>query len=260
MSEGLTEGSDAKRVVVLGASSGLGRSIAMHAGRSGHHVALLARREKELAEACAEAGPSAVAIRCDAIDEPSVGAAIDEAADRLGGIDGLIYATGTGTVRRIEDTDAALWRRAFETNAMGAALATSAALPHLQAQGGVAAYLSSVSASLTPPWPGLASYAVSKAALDKMVEAWRIEHPSVGFTSIVVGDCGGGEGAEQSQFTANWDGELMTQLAPIWLERKYLTGSLMDVGELLKVVDLILDLGASASIPKIAVTPRPPAS
>ncbi len=93
-----------------------------------------------------------------------------------------MYATGIGPLARIEDLDASTWRRAFDTNAVGAALVTAAALPHLQASHGAAAYLSSVSASLTPPWPGLAAYLVSKAALDKMVEAWRTEHPEVGFT------------------------------------------------------------------------------
>ncbi len=82
---------------------------------------------------------------------------------------------------------------------------TSAAIPHLTASGGTAAYLSSVSASLTPPWPGLGAYAVSKAALDKLVEAWRAEHPSVGFTRVVVGDCAGGEGDSQTEFPMQWD-------------------------------------------------------
>ncbi len=81
------------------------------------------------------------------------------------------------------------WRRVFDTNVIGAAIVTSAAIEHLTASGGTAAYLSSVSASLTPPWPGLGAYAVSKAALDKLVEAWRAEHPTVGFTRVVVGDC-----------------------------------------------------------------------
>ena len=70
----------------------------------------------------------------------------------------------------------------FDTNVMGAALVTAAAVPHLSASGGTAVYLSSVSASLTPPWPGLGAYGVSKAALDKLVEAWRVEHPDIGFT------------------------------------------------------------------------------
>ena len=47
-----------------------------------------------------------------------------------------------------------------------------------QVTNGIAVYLSSVSASMTPPWPGLGAYAVSKAALDKLVEAWRMR----GFT------------------------------------------------------------------------------
>ena len=82
----------------------------------------------------------------------------------------------------------------FDTNVIGASIVTSAAIGELTASGGTAAYLSSVSASLTPPWPGLGAYAVSKAALDKLVEAWRAEYPHVGFTRVVVGDCGGGEG------------------------------------------------------------------
>ena len=82
----------------------------------------------------------------------------------------------------------------FDTNVIGAAQITTAALPHLTATKGTAMYLSSVSVSLTPPWPGLGAYVVSKAALDKLVEAWRVEEPSVNFTRCIVGHCGGGAG------------------------------------------------------------------
>ena len=102
-----------------------------------------------------------------------------------------MYAPGIGPLARLADTDADTWRRVFDTNVTGAAIVTSAAIDELTKSGGTAAYLSSVSASLTPPWPGLGAYAVSKAALDKLVEAWRAEHPHVGFTRVVVGDCGG---------------------------------------------------------------------
>ena len=54
---------------------------------------------------------------------------------------------------------------AFDTNVVGAALVTAAALPHLAASNGVAVYLSSVSASLTPPWPGLGAYTVGATPL-----------------------------------------------------------------------------------------------
>ena len=174
------------KTVVVGASSGLGRCLGVELARRGATVALLARRHDRLVEAAEEAGNGAVAIRCDVTDEASCRDAIAEAADALGGIDGLVYATGIGPLARLGDLDAETWRRAFDTNVTGAALITAAALPHLTESHGVAAYLSSVSASLTPPWPGLGAYAVSKAALDKLVDAWRAEHPDLGFTRIVV--------------------------------------------------------------------------
>jgi NAD(P)-dependent dehydrogenase (short-subunit alcohol dehydrogenase family) len=113
-----------------------------------------------------------------------------------------------------------------------------------------------VSATQTPPWPGLGAYAVSKAALEKLVEAWRIEHPQVGFTRVIVGDCAGGEGDSTTQFTAGWDSDLAAELLPLWLERNYLSGTLLDVEELVHAVHTALHCGADASIPTIAVVPR----
>ena len=170
------------RAVVVGASSGLGRCIAIGLGKRGARVALLARRRDRLVDAAKEAGPGAVPIVCDVTEPSSCRDAVEAAARELGGIDALVYATGIGPLRRLVDLDADTWRRTFETNVTGAALVTAAAIPHLTASGGAAAYLTSISASFTPPWPGLGAYAVTKAALEKLVEAWRVEHPAVGFT------------------------------------------------------------------------------
>src|SRR4051794_6325652 len=146
------------KIVVVGASSGLGRCIAVGLGQRGEQLALLARRHDRLVEAAAEAGDGTLAIACDVTDESSCDAAIAEAADRLGGIDALVYTPAVGPLARLVDVDAATWRRAFDTNVIGAALVTAAAVPHLTESGGVAAYLSSISASQTPPWPGLGAY------------------------------------------------------------------------------------------------------
>jgi NAD(P)-dependent dehydrogenase (short-subunit alcohol dehydrogenase family) len=244
------------RTVVVGASSGLGRCIAIDRGQRGDKVALLARREDHLVGAAAEAGRDAIAVRCDVTVESSCRGAIEEAATRMGGIDALVYATGVGTLRHLADIDAELWRWTFDTNVIGAARVTAAAIPYLEASSGVATYLSSVQSSQTPPWPGLGSYAVSKAALDKLVEAWRGEHPKVGFTRLVVGECAGGEGEAQSQFSTGWDRELASEVAPTWIARSYMTGLLMEVDELLRVTDTVLRLGATASIPSVTVMPR----
>ncbi len=245
------------RAVVVGASSGLGRCIGIGLVARGAHVALLARRRDLLDDAACEAGSGTLAIECDVTDAASCASAIAEAASGLGGIDALVYAPGIGPLARLVDTDAATWRSVFDTNVTGAALLTRAAVPHLDASGGVAAYLSSVSASLTPPWPGLGAYAVSKAALDKLVEAWRGEHPTIGFTRVVVGDCAGGEGPSQTEFAKQWDAELATELLQVWMNRGYLSGSLIDVEHLVSVVDSVLRVGASLSIPSVTLAPRP---
>ena len=245
------------RTVVVGASSGLGRCIAVGLGRRGAQVALLARRLDRLEEAAKEAGPDAVVVACDVSDADSCQAAIDQAAAELGGIDGLVYATGVGPLRRLVDTDIDLWRHVLDTNVTGAAVITAAALPHLTASHGAAAYLSSVAASMTGPWPGLGAYAVSKAALDKLVEAWRVECPTVGFTRVVVGDCPGGEGPGMTEFANGWDPDLAAEVGQIWVSKGYIAGSLMDVEELVNAVDRVLNCGGSASVASVTVIPRP---
>jgi NAD(P)-dependent dehydrogenase (short-subunit alcohol dehydrogenase family) len=244
------------RVVVVGASSGLGRCIGVGLGQRGHQVALLARRKDRLDEAAAEAGNGAVAIECDATDDTSAASAIAEAAASLGGIDGLVYTPAIGPLVRMEDMDAAQWRQVFDINVIGATLITTAALPHLRAANGTAAYLSSVSASNTPPWPGLGAYAVSKAALEKLVDAWRTEHPDVGFTRLVVGECAGGEGPGLTEFANGWDMDLGAEMVGTWMARGYMTGQLMPVERLVHVVDLVLQAGGADSIPSITVAPR----
>jgi NAD(P)-dependent dehydrogenase (short-subunit alcohol dehydrogenase family) len=244
------------RTVVVGASSGLGRAIGIGLAQRGARVALLARRRDRLEAAAAEAGEGAVPVPCDVTDEASCRAAIEAAADGLGGIDALVYAPAIGPLARLIDVDAETWRRTFDTNVIGAARITAAAVPHLTETRGNAVFLSSVSASLTAPWPGLGAYVVSKAALDKLVEAWRVEHPDVGFTRLVVGDCAGGEGDSRTEFNASWDMELAAELVTDWINQGLISGTFIDVEELIAAVDGVLRSGSSLTMPSVFVTPR----
>lgn len=219
-------------------------------------MALLARRRGRLDDAAKEAGEGTLAIECDVTDADSCRSSIDEAAAGLGGIDALVYTPGIGPLAKLVDTDADTWRRVFDTNVTGAALVTAAAVPHLTTSGGAAAYLSSVSASATAPWPGLGAYAVSKAALDKLIDAWRVEHPDVGFTRVVVGDCAGGEGDAMTGFPNDWDLELMAEVHPIWAARNHLSGTVMDVERLVNMVHAVFEHGATISVPSVTVAPR----
>jgi NAD(P)-dependent dehydrogenase (short-subunit alcohol dehydrogenase family) len=244
------------RVVVVGASSGLGRCIGVGLGQRGARVALMARRAERLEVAADEAGPGTLAIECDVTDEGSCRAAIERAAAELGGIDAVVYTPGIGPLAMVADTDQATWRRVFDTNVIGAALVTAAAIPHLEASRGKAIFLSSVSASTTPPWPGLGSYAVSKAALDKLVEAWRGEHPSVNFVRLVVGECGGGEGEGRTEFSAGWDMAVAAEVVPIWLARGYMTGAMVDIADVISITATIVEGGPTMANHTVFVAAR----
>ncbi len=184
-------------------------------------MALLARRRPRIEAAAKEAGSTTVAIECDVTDEESCRAAINDAADALGGIDALIYTPAIGPLVRMVDTDAETWRRVFDTNVIGAALATAAARK--------AVYLSSDAGPFGPPWPGLGAYGVSKAALEQLVDAWRAEYPDIGFTCLIVGECGGGEGDAATGMNVGWDMDLAMKAVPLCCSRGCLPGKLMPV-------------------------------
>ncbi len=239
------------RTVVVGASSGLGRCVGVGLAQRGDRVALLARRRDRLEGAARDAGHDAIAIECDVTQQDSCFSAIGEAANALGGIDNLVYTAGISPLARLVDTDAETWRRVFDTNVIGAALTTAAAVPHLTDSGGRAVYFSSPAGGFGPPWPGLGAYGVSKAALDRLVEAWRAEHPNIGFTCLIAGECTGGEGDAQTGMSGDWDPELAMAAHPMWSARGCMPGKLMPVEDLVNVVHTILSADAATSMPVV---------
>lgn len=249
-------GEQSPNVVVVGASSGLGRCVGVGLAARGSHVALLARRKDRLAAAAHEAGDHAVAIECDVTVESSCREAIDAAAATLGSIDALVYTPAIGHLSPIEGISTETWRSVFATNVTGASLVTTAALPHLRASRGVAAYLSSVAGSESTPWVGLGSYCVSKAALEKLVDAWRVEHPDIGFTRVIVGECAGGQGDSATGFADAWDGDLFASLLDTWAARGHMTGALLDVENLVTVVDQVTHMDATACVRSVTIAPR----
>jgi NAD(P)-dependent dehydrogenase (short-subunit alcohol dehydrogenase family) len=244
------------RVAVVGASSGLGRCIGTGLAQRGAHVALLARRYDRLAVAAKEAGNGAVAVACDVTIAANCQKAMSEVVGELGGLDALVYTSGVGVLAPLREVTAEQWEQLFATNVTGASLVTAAAAPHLAAAAGSAVYLSSLSASYTTPWPMLGSYAVTKAALDKLVEAWRIEYPEIGFTRLAVGDSLGGTGDAQTEFNKSWDPKALETAIRYWMDNKYMLGGLVDAEHLVHVVNAVIRCGNSSFIPYLTLAPR----
>lgn len=244
------------RVAVVGASAGLGRCIGTGLAHRGARVALLARRYDRLVDAARDAGNGAVAVACDVTVTDSCRQAMSEVVGALGGLDALVYTTGMGVLAPLREVTAEQWAQLFATNVTGASLVTAAAAPYLAAAAGSAVYLSSLSASYTTPWPLLGSYAVTKGALDKLVEAWRIEHPEIGFTRLAVGDSLGGAGDAQTEFNKSWDPDALEAAIKVWMENKYMLGGLVDADHLTEVVHSVIRCGNSSFIPSLTLAPR----
>jgi NAD(P)-dependent dehydrogenase (short-subunit alcohol dehydrogenase family) len=253
----MTSGSS-KRVVVVGASTGLGRCIATGLSHRGSSVSLLARRLDKLEQAAAEAHDSAHVFVCDAVDEASAKVAIDAAASAMGGIDTVIYAPAVGPLTRLADATPAQWMDTFATNVVGANNITQAALPHLTGSAGNMIYMSTTGASYTGPWQGMGLYQITKAALNRLADHWRVEQPGLNFTLVTIGECPGGQGDRQTQFNADWDSELVGQVAADWFARQYLSGAFIDVEHLVDQFHSLVTMGQSLQVPSMVIIPRPP--
>jgi NAD(P)-dependent dehydrogenase (short-subunit alcohol dehydrogenase family) len=201
------------RVLVVGASSGIGREVALQAAAAGARVVLAARRADKLAEAAAEAGDRAAVAVCDVRDGDQCDGVVRDAVAQLGGLDIVVYATAIDPLIRLVDTDADRWRAVFETNVFGASLVTRAALAPLTESRGRMVYISAT--SVGRPLPGMGAYETSKAALDEMVRAWRGEHPEIGFCNVAVGNTLG------TEVYQSWDPQLLGELSSVWEARGY---------------------------------------
>jgi NAD(P)-dependent dehydrogenase (short-subunit alcohol dehydrogenase family) len=202
-----------ERILVVGASSGIGRSVALQAAEAGASVVVAARRVEQL-ESIAAAGSRLTARPCDVRQAESCDQVVRGAVADLGGLDVLVYAAATVPLVKIEDTDAEVWQAVFETNVVGASLVCRAALPHLAATDGRAVIISA--SSVGRPLPGMGAYEVSKAALDELVRAWRSEHPEIGFSTVAVGPTLG------TDVFGAWEPGLAGEMSRIWHERGYL--------------------------------------
>jgi NAD(P)-dependent dehydrogenase (short-subunit alcohol dehydrogenase family) len=196
------------RLLVVGASSGIGRALARLAGREGIDVVAAARRADRLDELPVET------VVCDVRRADDCATVVAAAASRLGGLDAVVYAAGVSPLVAVADADADVWHDVLHTNVVGAALVVRAALPHLIASSGRAVFLSSD--SVPRPYPGLVAYAASKAALNTLVAGWRVECPEVSFTRVAVGPTVTG-------FADGWSPERAAGYFARWEEEAYLS-------------------------------------
>jgi NAD(P)-dependent dehydrogenase (short-subunit alcohol dehydrogenase family) len=238
-------------VLVIGASSGVGRAAGEALAGEGARVAFAARRKDRLAEVVrgvtASGSGEAIAVECDVCEASSVDAAVAQTVAAFGGLDALVYAPGIGVFRRLTDIDAETWRRVLDTNLVGPSLALRAAMPQLEENRGKAVLISSIVIDDRPPRPQNAPYVVSKVALEALVQAWQGEHRSVGFTTIAMGDT-------VTEFGQDSDPRLLVDMVKNWVESGYMYGRAMQVESVAEQIVSVLN--SKETVRRVAITPR----
>ena len=173
-----------KRVVITGASRGLGALLAHAFSHAGASVALVARTERDL-KSVAEAlpGPSLV-LSGDVTDEDFNEAVADATVTEWGGVDVWICNAGISPiVAGPRQTDVSIWRQVLEVNLTGAFLGARAAA-RVMSEGGRLIFTGSVLGER--PRKGLSAYSASKAGLVGVAKGRAPDLAPVGITVNVV--------------------------------------------------------------------------
>lgn len=170
-----------KTVLVTGAGSGLGRAVALAFAAEGARVAVAGRTAATLDETVAliaEAGGTAVAFTADVSDSPAVHGLVADVVERFGSLDIAVNNAGVfrggAPVAELSESD---WQTLISVNVTGVLYALQAEIAHMRTQesgGAIVNVASNLGAHSRRP--GLAAYAMSKAAVSALTRGAALDH------------------------------------------------------------------------------------
>ena len=176
--------------LVVGASSGIGRSLALALAREGKHVALVGRSEERLARVAQEVvmfGGTPLVLVSDVRDPVSIQAAIAQIVLRRQRIEMAVLSAGVGLGTDAEEFTADTLETMLAVNVLGVAHWLEALQPILKAQpgGATVGVVSSLSADRSFPGAG-AGYSASKAAVSQLCDGLRAPWAEQGIRLVTV--------------------------------------------------------------------------
>lgn len=208
------------RILVVGASSGIGEAFAIASRARGASVALAARRIGRLTPLANNL--HGVAYELDVSDQHAIETTVQSASSALGGLDAVVFATAVLPFAHVHDTDVTTWMHAYSVNAVGASHVLRAALPHLSPSSVI---LVASSHDVGRPRAGVAAYNASKAALDEVLRSWRGEHPELALIRVAVGP------TEDTEILRGADRDLLTELYRAWKQHGQIPAQMSAVAD-----------------------------
>jgi short-subunit dehydrogenase len=177
-----------KVVMITGASSGIGRGVALELARRGASVGLVARRTElldEIVEETKKTSGRGLALAADVSDELSIKAAADKLRAEFGPIDVLIANAGIGGATHAVDLQPSQVANLINVNVIGAVHSVAAVLPEMAKRGaGQLVAISSLAAYRG--LPKSAAYGASKAALSCFFESLRLDLRNSGVDVTII--------------------------------------------------------------------------
>lgn len=177
-----------KTVMITGASSGIGKGLALELGARGAKLGLVARRQNlldEMVDAIRLRGAKAFAVAADVRGADAMKAAADRIRAELGPIDVLIANAGIGTTSHISQLDPHHVANVISINVLGAANSVAAVVPQMVERGqGQLVAISSLAAYRG--LPKSAAYCASKAAMSAYFESVRIDLRGTGVGVTII--------------------------------------------------------------------------
>ncbi len=174
--------------IITGASSGIGRALALQLAGQGAKVVLAARRAElleEIAAMCRQCGGEALAVPTDVADESQCQALVEQSVAVFGRLDLLVNNAGLAVIARLEDfADLSLFQHVMAVNFYGAVYCTYHALPHLISSQGRIVAVSSLGGKA--PLPYNSPYIASKFAMHGFFDSVRMEVKQHGVSVTIV--------------------------------------------------------------------------
>ncbi|MFZ3561391.1 MULTISPECIES: SDR family NAD(P)-dependent oxidoreductase [unclassified Streptomyces] len=176
-----------RRALVSGGAQGLGAGMAEALVRAGASVAIgdiQAEAGQEAAQALRKTGGTAMFVPLDVTDDAGWASAVASVVDELGGLDIVVNNAGVEISGLVVDLDPAATRRMLDVNVLGVGLGIKHAFRAMRpggvaGRGGAIVNVSSVAATI--PFPGIAGYAATKSAVDRLTRVAALESGKLGY-------------------------------------------------------------------------------